>query len=142
VLLTSIRNWLRFFGVSNRGDCFCHAAPANGLATADPLASFRWHEPVSRIHHCSKCRSAKVHEGIGCTNLPTTTKYLQTVRERMKDAVSGFGAEISEAKILDTNLDTSQKGQGRYKPFQNGITGFSPKLLCYEVNGGSTVESD
>ena len=91
-------------------------------------------EPVSRIHHCSKCRSAKVHEGIGClvcgsskvkagvklrpkdlrdyfastvktddprvlmslmrhTNLTTTTKYLQAVRERMKDAVSGFGAE-------------------------------------------------
>ena len=33
----------------------------------------------------------------------------------MKDAVSGFGVEISQAKILDT----TQNGQGQYKTVQN-----------------------
>jgi hypothetical protein len=53
----------------------------------------------------------------------------------MKDAVSGFGAEISTAKILDTTLDTSQKGLGRYKTVENCITGFSPKLVSNELSG-------
>jgi len=112
----------------------CHACGESRIAKRRFCHARKRIEPVSRIHHCSKCRSAKVHEGIGClvcgsskvkagvklrpkdlrdyfastvktddprvlmslmrhTNLTTTTKYLQAVRERMKDAVSGFGAE-------------------------------------------------
>jgi integrase len=50
------------------------------------------------------------------TNLTTTTKYIQAVRERMKDAVSGFGLENSTAKNLDTTLDTTQNGLSCIKP--------------------------
>ena len=55
MLLTSIRNWLRFFGVVKPGRLLCYAASANGLATANPLASFRWHRSSKSALPLGRC---------------------------------------------------------------------------------------
>jgi hypothetical protein len=75
------------------------------------------------------------------TNLTTTTKYIQAVRERMKDAVSGFGVENSTAKNLDTALDTTQNGLGRYKTAKNSISAIPTKLVSYELSEGKNDET-
>jgi integrase len=135
-------------------------------------------EQISRIHRCSKCKSAEVTEGIGCltcgssemragvklrpkdlrdyfastvetkdprvlmalmrhTNLTTTTKYLQAVRERMKDAVNGFG--MTNGYTLDTTLDTSHNGQGPSKTVQDCNSPISVKVLSYQPSGENGV---
>ena len=65
------------------------------------------------------------------TNLTTTTKYLQAVRKRMKDAVSGFGKAQVKLQLKSWTQLWTQVGTvyGRYKTVKNSISGISPNSI-------------
>jgi len=65
------------------------------------------------------------------TNLTTTTKYIQAVRERMREAVRGFGIP---APILDATLDATQNSLPRYKTVQVCNSRIPEKMIPYVVN--------
>jgi hypothetical protein len=65
------------------------------------------------------------------TNLTTTTKYIQAVHERMKDAVSGLGktSRGTSDKILGATLGATHKGHQLQKKAENDALQLVAKLL-------------